>query len=62
MSRTRASGVSQGVPALEVVLGTTHDDDRALGKARKDWEALLDRLAAGVDEEGKACFEEMKTG
>ena len=49
------------MPALEEVLATTLDDDRALGKARKDWEALLDRLAAGVDEEGKACCEEMKT-
>ena len=40
---------------------TALDYYRALGKTRKDWEALLDRLAAGVDEEGKACREEMKT-
>lgn len=50
----------RGVPTLEEVLGTTLDYFRALGKTRKDWEALLDRLAAGVDEEGKASCEEMK--
>jgi hypothetical protein len=49
------------MPALQEVVGTTLDYYRALGKTREDWRALLDGVAAGVGEEGKAYGEEMKT-
>jgi tetratricopeptide (TPR) repeat protein len=51
----------RGMPALEEVVGTTLDYYRALGKTRDDWRALLDGVAAGVDQEGKGYCEEMKT-
>ena len=50
----------RGVPALEEVLGTMLHYYRKLGKTREDWQALLDRVAAEIDEEGKACCGEMK--
>ena len=49
----------RGVPALEEVLATTLDYYRALGKTPDEWRALLDRVAAKIDD-GKAYCEEMK--
>ena len=51
----------RGVPAFGEVLGTTLEYYRGLGRTRGDWEALLDRIAAETDEEGKAYCAEMKT-
>jgi hypothetical protein len=48
------------LPAFEGVLNATLDCNRALRKTRAEWEALLDRLAAGVDNEGKEYCEETK--
>jgi tetratricopeptide (TPR) repeat protein len=50
----------RGVPSFEEVLDLTLDYYRALGKTREDWRRLLDRVAGGVDENGKAYCEEMK--
>ncbi len=50
----------RGVPPLEEVLATTLDHYRALGKTPDEWQALLDRVAAKIDDDGKAYCEEMK--
>src|SRR5439155_9220542 len=50
----------RGVPALEEVLATTLDYYRALGKTPDEWRALLDGVAAKIDDDGKAYCEEMK--
>ena len=51
----------RGVPSLEEVLDLILDYHHALGKRREDWRDLLDRVAAKMDESGKAYGEGMKT-
>ncbi len=53
--------MSRGVPAFSEVMETTRGYYRAMGKTEAEWGALCDRVAAAVDEEGKAYCEGMKT-
>jgi tetratricopeptide (TPR) repeat protein len=53
--------VSRGVPAFGEVMETTRDYYRAMGKTEAEWGALCDRVAAAVDEDGKAYCAVMKT-
>jgi tetratricopeptide (TPR) repeat protein len=53
--------ISRGVPAFSAVLQTTRDYYRAMGKTEAEWAGFCDRVAAQVDEQGKAYCEELKT-
>ncbi len=51
---------SRGVPAFSEVMETTRDYYRAMGKTEAEWGSLCDRVAAAVDEEGKAMCEALR--
>ena len=52
--------ISRGVPAFQEVMDATRDYYRVMGKAEAEWVALCDRVAAEVDEDGKAYCAELK--
>ena len=48
------------VPGFEEVLSTTRDYYRAMGKSEAEWQALLDKIAEEVDEEGREFLETVR--
>lgn len=53
--------LSRGVPAFSEVMTTTRAYYRAMEKRESEWAALCDRVAAEVDEAGKAYCQELRT-